>query len=274
MSRSGKLNSLHPMCRLLGYLGLPVHLDRLLYKLDHSLVAQSYQPREMTAGLLNADGFGVGWHHAQRQTEPFIYRNTQPIWNDPNLLSLSRYVESGSVLANVRSATPGLAVDLSNCQPFQHALILGVHNGFIANFRQTLYRPIRDRLSDLAYQSIHGLTDSEHIFALFIDVLQTDPHISLREALYQTIQGLVKLAEKYQVEFSANLVLSDGQQLVASRFANRDPVPTLYWLRNDPILPQGVLVASEPMFDGNWQALPDRSLLTVTHDLTIQIDPL
>jgi ergothioneine biosynthesis protein EgtC len=262
------------MCRLLGYLGSPVPLEQLLYTPDHSLIAQSYQPREMTAGLLNADGFGIGWHHPQRQTEPYIYRNTLPIWNDVNLKSLSRYVESGSILANVRSATPGLAVDLSNCQPFQHALILGIHNGFIENFRQTLYRPLRDRLSDFAYQSIHGLTDSEHIFALLIDVLRTHPAISLREALKHTIATLTDLAQQHQVSFSANLVVSDGQQLVACRFANRDPVPTLYWLQNDPTLPQSVLVVSEPMFPGCWQSLPDRSLLTVTHDFKIHIDPL
>jgi len=44
------------MCRLLSYLGQPVLLDRLISQSDHSLVVQSYQPKEMTAGLLNADG--------------------------------------------------------------------------------------------------------------------------------------------------------------------------------------------------------------------------
>jgi glutamine amidotransferase len=146
------------MCRLLGYLGLPLTLDRLLYKPEHSLISQSYQPREMTSGLLNADGFGAGWYHPQRESEPFTYKNTVPIWSDSNLPSLSRYVESGCVLAAVRSATAGQSVDLSNCQPFQHRLILGIHNGSIDNFRQTLYRPIRERLSDATYQSIDGNT--------------------------------------------------------------------------------------------------------------------
>lgn len=49
------------MCRLLGYLGKPIQLDRLLLKPEHSLVVQSYQPQEMTAGLLNADGFGLSY---------------------------------------------------------------------------------------------------------------------------------------------------------------------------------------------------------------------
>jgi predicted glutamine amidotransferase len=104
------------MCRLLAYLGQPIQLEKILLEPEHSLVVQSYQPQEMTAGLLNADGFGIGWYHPTQETKPFTYRNILPMWNDVNLPNLSRYIESGCVLSNVRSATPGLAVDLSNCQ--------------------------------------------------------------------------------------------------------------------------------------------------------------
>lgn len=252
------------MCRLLGYLGQPVLLDRLISQSDHSLIVQSYEPKEMTAGLLNADGFGVGWYHATREAEPFMYRSTLPIWNDVNLQSLSRYVESGCVLANVRSATAGLATDLSNCQPFQAGSILGLHNGFIENFRQTLYRPMRDRLSDRAYQLIQGLTDSEHIFAMAIDELETSDNLTI--ALHRTLKTLIELSTEHRVSFSANLILSDGHQLVASRYAQGVPTPTLYYLQNDPAFPQSILIASEPLFEGNWKALPDRCLLTVDHD--------
>lgn len=262
------------MCRLLGYLGSPVQLDRLLCKPEHSLIVQSYQPREMTAGLLNADGFGIGWYHAESNTAPFTYKNTVPIWNDVNLPSLSRYVQSGCVLANVRSATPGLAVDLGNCQPFQHRSILSIHNGYIENFRQTLYRPIRELLSNEVYQLIHGTTDSEHIFALLLHELESDPNLPLFEGFQRSLQLLCELGKRHQVDFSANLVISDGQQLVASRYASRDPVPTLYWLRDDALFPEAVLVASEPLFNGNWKPLPDRSILTVHHDLDIQVQLL
>ncbi len=258
------------MCRLLGYFGASVPLDKLLYKPEHSLIEQSYQPREMTAGLLNADGFGVGWYHPQRQVEPFFYKNTLPIWNDTNLPNLSRYVESGCVLASVRSATPGLSVDLSNCQPFQSQQLLGIHNGFIANFRQTLYRPIRELLSDKVYQSIQGTTDSEHIFALLVNERLEDPGISLTDALTRSLNILSKLGEKYATDFSANLIISDGQQMVAARYASRNPVPSLYWLRDDPLFPDAVLIASEPLFDGNWISFRDRSILTVAHDLTLE----
>jgi glutamine amidotransferase len=260
------------MCRLLGYLGYPVHLDRLLYQPEHSLVVQSYQPREMTAGLLNADGFGVGWYHSQRETEPFMYKTILPLWSDINLPSLSRYVESGCVLANVRSATPGQAIEFSNCQPFQHHLVLGIHNGFIENFRQTLYRPIRDRLSDLAYRAIGGSTDSEHLFALIVNELETHPTMPLSEALQRVLSILGELAQ--QVGFAANLILSDGRQLVACRAANRVAVPSLYWLRDDPHFPQSVLIASEPLFSANWIPIPEHHIFTVTHDFDIQTQPL
>ncbi|UBF24388.1 ergothioneine biosynthesis protein EgtC [Kovacikia minuta CCNUW1] len=259
------------MCRLMGYLGSPVQLDRLLNKPEHSLIIQSYEPREMTSGVVNADGFGIGWYHLHHQTEPYTYKSTLPIWNDVNLPSLSRYVETGCVLATVRSATTGQALDLSNCQPFQHRLILGTHNGFIADFRQTLYRPIRDRLDDIAYQAIRGSTDSEHIFALVINELEANPDLSLLEALHRALTLLRKLAADQQISFSANIILSDGQQLVASRFAERTATPSLYWLRDDPLFPQAVLIASEPLFSSNWVSCPEHSILTVNHELDIQI---
>jgi ergothioneine biosynthesis protein EgtC len=256
------------MCRLLGYLGQPVLLDRLISEPEHSLIVQSYQPKEMNSGLVNADGFGVGWYHATRKTEAFTYRNTLPIWGDLNLQSLNRYIESGCVLANVRSATAGLATDLSNCQPFQAGSVLGMHNGFIKEFRQTLYRPMRDRLSDKTYQLIQGLTDSEHIFATVIDELETSGNLT--DALHRTLKILIELGEAHQTPFSANLLFSDGEQLVASRYAQGVETPTLYYLQNS----ESVLVASEPMFDGSWEALPDRCLLTVHHDLKLDITPI
>jgi glutamine amidotransferase len=259
------------MCRLLGYLGPPILLDYLLDKPEHSLIVQSYQPREMTSGVVNADGFGIGWYHAQRDTDPFIYKNILPIWSDSNLTNLSRYIESGCVLANVRSATTGQTLDLSNSQPFRHGRLLFTHNGAVQNFRQTLYRPIRDRLNDNIYQSIDGSTDSEHIFALLLNQLETDPDITLEKALYTTLMTLTELAKFYQASVSANIIVSDGHRLVACRFAHGVQEPSLYWLRDDPAFPDAAIVASEPLFTGNWLACPEHSIMTVGEDLDIKI---
>lgn len=261
------------MCRLLGYLGLPILLDSILYKPEHSLIVQSYQPREMTSGILNADGFGLGWYHKNQDTDPFTYKNILPIWSDINLPSISRYVESGCAIAYVRSATSGQAVDLSNCQPFGFDRILFVHNGFVQNFRSSLYRPIRELFSDRTYQLINGTTDSEHIFGLFVNEFATG-NITLEAALQNALKTLAELAKIEQVEFSANIIVSDGKQLVASRFASQKTPPSLYWLQDEPKFPKAVMIASEPLFAGNWHECPAQSIISTGEDGEIQINPI
>ena len=270
------------MCRLLGYLGSTIQLDQLLYKPEHSLLVQSYQPQEMTSGVVNADGLGIGWYHAQQDVDPFTYKSTLPIWNDINLPELSRYIESGCVLAYVRSATAGQALDMSNCQPFRDGRLLFIHNGFISNFRKTLYRPIRERLSERIYQSVNGTTDSEHIFALFLNELEASgnstkdgntSHWSIVEALQSTLLTLTELAKTYNVSFSANVMISDGHHIVASRYAYDTTAPSLYWIKDDSTYPDSVIIASEPMFSGNWNKCPNISMLSVGKSLqTISID--
>lgn len=261
------------MCRLLAYVGPPVQLDELIYHQDHSLIVQSYQPREMEMALLNADGVGVGWYHATKQTEPFVYRNTLPAWNDINLPHLCRYAESGNVLAYVRSATPGLAVDLHNCQPFTAGPLCFIHNGFIEHFRHNLYRPIREGLSDDIYRTIHGLTDSEHIFAMVRQQLANPVH-TLSTALQQVLVDLTAAAANYGIRIAANIIISDGQQLVASRYDTTGTPPSLYWLRHHPRFPASVLLASEPLFEANWMRCPENTLVTVDLNRDIQLHSL
>ena len=257
------------MCRLLGYLGSPIQLDRLLIKPEHSLVIQSYTPQEMTAGLLNADGFGIGWY-GEPENLPYIYKNVLPIWNDANLPQLGRYIKSTCYLGYVRSATSNLSVDMINCQPFSHQNLLFIHNGFIDDFRQTLYRPIRNELNDFAYQRIEGTTDSEHIFALVVNELEINHHISLKEALNNTIKRLIKLADRDNIDFSANIVLGNGRELAASRYSNRKVSPTLYYIKNHS-LSDGVILASEPLFEGKWISCPEASIISIGEDLTVNI---
>ena len=262
------------MCRLLGYLGDSIQLDRLLFKPEHSLIVQSYKPSEMTAGLLNADGFGIGWYHPEHNHLPYNYRNVLPIWNDANLPQLARYINSHCYLGYVRSATSSLSVDIINCQPFSYENLLFVHNGFIDDFRKTLYRPIRNSLDDFAYCRIEGTTDSEHIFALVVDELKKNPEISLKQALSNTIEHLVKLAEPDKICFSANIVLTNGKELTACRYSNRDASPTLYYTRDSLLYSNAVIVASEPMFESDWISCSEKSIISVNENLEISVNTL
>ena len=40
---------------------------------EHSLIVQSYKPREMISGTVNADGFGIGWYHLHIDKYPVTY---------------------------------------------------------------------------------------------------------------------------------------------------------------------------------------------------------
>jgi ergothioneine biosynthesis protein EgtC len=263
------------MCRLLGYLGPPVRLDTLLLKPEHSLITQSYQPQEMTAGLLNADGFGLGWYHPEQLIAPCVYRNTTPIWSDQNLTSLAQYIESGCVVAYVRSATVGQSVQMSNCQPYRQGQLLGIHNGFIDHFRSTLYRKLRSQLSDRCYQAIEGTTDSEHIFALICHELEQTPSLSLQAALIATLKRISDWAAAASISVSLNIVLSDGQSLVASRYAYPNQPPSLYWIQDDLSLPSSVLIASEPTFESqHWNAVDENSLFVVTPDREVYTEAI
>jgi glutamine amidotransferase len=224
----------------------------------------------MTSGVVNADGYGFGWY---QDGDPYRYRSILPIWNDVNLSYLSRYIQTRCTVAYVRSATVA-SVNFSDCQPFEFDRLLFVHNGFIKDFRNTLYRPLREALSDERYRNITGTTDSEHIFAFFLEEWERANRGPLDETLIATLQKLTELAQKAGTDYSANLVIADGKQLIASRYSTRDPVPSLYWLRDDPAYPDSVLIASEPLFTADWKSCPENSVIRVGEDLEVTIDSI
>ncbi|MCZ7680853.1 MAG: hypothetical protein M5U28_19575 [Sandaracinaceae bacterium] len=105
------------MCRIAAYAGPPRSLHDLWLAPEHSLVVQSYAPREMNGAILNADGFGMAWYTPAAR-EPALYRGVLPLWGDENVARMAPHLVSGCVVANVRSATPGMGVSAANVSPF------------------------------------------------------------------------------------------------------------------------------------------------------------
>lgn len=259
------------MCRLLAYSGPSIALTRLISEPEHSLVVQSYAPREMTAGRLNADGFGIAWYDTARQATPYVYRNILPIWSDGNLESLAAYVAAPCVLANVRSATPGQALDFSNTQPFVFDRISVIHNGFVEKFAGAVRRRLRDGFEDETHDTIRGTTDSEHLFGWLIQ------HVRGARSLGQGLsEGLASLAAHLpEARMTLNFILSDGHAIVASRHALNCPPPSLYVLDRHARFPDAALVASEPLFDDPaWHAVPPGHLVTVDDNRRLTLAPL
>ena len=155
------------MCRFILYRGEPITLSSLVTEPANSLIHQSFHSHEREEPL-NGDGFGIAWYVPEMSDEPALFSSVRPAWNNHNLRHLARVTRSPCILAHIRAATPGLPVTLLNCHPFLWGPFAFMHNGHVGGFR-ALRRRLLERLSDEAFSLIGGSTDSEHVFALFVD---------------------------------------------------------------------------------------------------------
>jgi gamma-glutamyl hercynylcysteine S-oxide hydrolase len=259
------------MCRMVAYLGkMERPLSSLVLDPQHSLLVQSYAPKEMMSGVINADGFGVGWYAPEVDGEPAVYRSNAPIWADRSFASIAPRVRSSTVLAAVRSATPGLPAEESGVPPFASGPYLFAHNGAIKGFRQTAMRPLRGFLSDASYSELLGVTDSETIFALLLDRLrEAKAHPgdagTLAEATSETLRQVSETCSKLDVYAALNVGVTDGEAFAFARYSTEGPGNSLYFAENSEAFPGAVVVASERLDgDGGWQRVPDRHLLVAS----------
>ena len=258
------------MCRITAYLGgSDVPLSALLLEPAHSLLVQSYAPKEMLSGVVNADGFGCGWYAPEVDGEPAVYRSNAPMWADRSFRSIAPKVRSRTVLAAVRSATPGLPAEESGVPPFASGPYLFAHNGAIRHFRHTAMRPLRNLLSDESYSNLLGVTDSETIFALLLDRLgargaKVGDAAALAEATAATLEKVSSVCKALSIPATLNVGVTDGEVMVFSRFSTEGPANSLYVLEDGRSSPGAVVVASERFDDDPaWRQVPDHHLLVV-----------
>lgn len=254
------------MCRLAAYLGNEISLSRFLLEPEHSLVKQSWAPKEMQDGTLNADGFGFTW--LSDDNIPCTYKNTLPIWSDTNLDSLGRSLNSRLWLANVRSATPGQGISEANTQPFIKGKILFTHNGCLKPFTKKEKTSLLDILSNEVRAEIKGDTDSLYLFALL------QQHLQIQDSIPNAITTMMtdlKTVCNENVSGLLNLIISDGELLYACRHALNASCPSLYYLFND----DSISIASEPLSPNDeWIAFPEHSLLSFNSSSIIDNDKL
>ena len=116
------------MCRHLGWLGRETSVSSLVLDPPHGLRVQSYAPRRQKHGLLNADGWGVGFFDG---VTPRRWRSVAPLWGDTSFGSVAPALRSHCVVAAVRSATVGMPIDASATAPFTDGKWLLSHNGIV-----------------------------------------------------------------------------------------------------------------------------------------------
>lgn len=265
------------MCRHLAYLGPAVPLAEVVLDPPHGLYQQAWAPRHQRHGTVNADGFGLGWfpeHTEDGRAEdgdgsprrPARYRRAVPIWADPNLPELAGALRSDAILAVVRSATAGTTQDEAAAAPFRAGRWLFSHNGAIAdwtNLPAALAAAAESGtgpaaappLDSATLLSLEARCDSALLWAMLANRLsQGEPADVAATALVDEVAAI-------RPDARINLLLTDGQTIVATRFGDS------LWYRNGP---GRVLVASEPDEGpdtdaaGAWQEAPENSLLLAT----------
>lgn len=246
------------MCRHLGYLGDPVALAEVLTRPEHSLLHQSWAPRDMRhGGTINADGFGAGWYPAGGGP-PVRYRRDRPMWTDPGFADLAASVHSGAFVAAVRSATIGMPVVETACAPFGDDSVLFSHNGVVAGWPHTVAELARELdVTDLL--TLDAPTDSALLWAVLRRRIAggADPAVALAEMACEV--GAAAPGSRL------NLLLCTGDLLVATAWTHSLSVRQL---------DGSVLIASEPLDDDPaWTEVPDRHLV-IADKSTVDIRPL
>jgi len=217
------------MCRHLGWLGDPVSVASLILEPANGLLVQSYSPRRQKHGLLNADGWGVGFFDG---ATPRRWRSAAPLWGDSSLASVAPALRSGCVVAAVRSATVGMPIEPSASAPFTDGEWLLSHNGVVD--RAVL--PV----SRTAESTVDSAVLAAHVFAGGMD------HLA----------DIVRNVGEVDPSARLNILAANGSRMVATVWGD-----TLSVLRR----PDGVVLASEPYDDHpDWQDIPDRHLVEVT----------
>jgi glutamine amidotransferase len=219
------------MCRHLAYLGPPKSLRALLIDPPHSLFRQSWEPRRQTHGVVNADGFGVGWF-ADGHPAPARYRQAGPIWADPSFPDIARVTRSGAVLAAVRDATTGSATGAEAAAPYHGDGWLFSHNGSVGGYPDSMAK-LAETLPAVDLLGLEARTDSAFVWALIRSRVRDGA--AMAEAVASVVQDVAALAAA-----RLNLLMMNDTTIVASVFGD-----TLSALTGDGF----TVVASEPYDD-------------------------
>lgn len=248
------------MCRHAAYIGPGIALTELTWDLEHSLRHQSYQARELLTGVVCADGHGITWYAPDVRTEPARYASERPIWNDTVLPAFGPVVQSGCIMAAVRNATLPGGVREANCAPFVAGRLTGSLNGYVDEWEAQWAPLVREWAREAPGPGPRGDTDGEW----FLHAIQARLEVGLATAVQSVLRDAVEHARQTGTKAQLNLLVSDGEQVVASRAGSGSPQNSLYHLQDGEEFPGAHVVASEPLYDDpEWQPVPEDSVLVL-----------
>jgi len=247
------------VCRLVAYLGEDLPSGSLVFGGEHSLYRQSWAPRELLSGSVNADGWGVVWYSGEM---PRRLAEARPIWYEDDLRGVLDAVRSTCVVAALRNGTPGLAVDRTALLPMVRGRWSFVLNGFVPDFRSRHMRALREELPDHLYAALRGSSDSETLFLSTLAAMEDGA--DARQALTRTVTRVLSRLGSSGSECQLTLLLADGESLTVVRTSNVKETNSLYLGRATRLAPEGSILASEPLTeDDDWEPVPPHHLLSM-----------
>ena len=126
------------------------------------------------------DGWGIGWRDGNGQIQ--VVRGAGEAWQEVSYQQTVDANSSDQLLIHLRKASPGLAVQLSNCHPFTQEPLTFCHNG---GFHVS--EGLRASVAQRGGRPCQGTTDSELYFAL---VLLHGRELSWPDAIFAAVQEI------------------------------------------------------------------------------------
>lgn len=233
------------------------------------------------------------------------FRQVKPAEESTEYRETALNTEGTTVLAHVRRATVG-DPNHRNTHPFRIGPAFLIHNGHVPAFDDVRPR-LLDRLSDDRRQALRGTTDSEHVFALLLELREEHPSASLHAVTRQVVQLIqtwvsaassdptVRPVEMNSDELShdelvdilgLNLLWTDGQSLAGSRLnrtlwvLERTSVYTCPICGHEHASPssdgsyKSTTLASERLTDESWEPVPNGSVFSAGEDAGLHLESL
>lgn len=291
------------MCRL--YALQATHPTQAACELLNAQNALLEQSQNDTRGLSNPHGWGLA---SLIDDTTHCIRQVQPADESETYREKALDVNGTTILAHIRRATVG-EPSQENTHPFRRGPAFLIHNGHVPAFDHV--RPkLLNRLADEKERTIRGTTDSEHIFALLLQLRDEHPDLSLHEVTRRAIQHIQDWCNEApprihtgvsHVPFddldtvddrvihrtlALNLIWTDGRWLGGARL-NR----SLWALRRtasyvcpicgtdhtdapDTVAYRATVLASECITGEEWKQVPNGSVFHVANDGILDYYPL
>lgn len=282
------------MCRLYAFLALePLRVECALIRAQNSLLSQS---RGDASHAENPDGWGIAYYTGPT---PHVDRRGLAAFEDLDFLADAHQIRAKVVVAHVRRGTNGSA-SAENAHPFRAGRWIFAHNGGISRFEEIAPVLEAEIDADLIRERA-GQTDSELLFLWILTRIRTlAPGVPASgaplDAMVEAVRGAIdRCLEPCRPEDSGdlalNVVLTDGDNLVASRYHC-----PLHVLERDRAFlcevcrechchgcesdthpraaahgPRAIVVASEPVTREAWTEVPEGSILSVTRAAVLQV---